>query len=377
MRIRGEWLGDTGLRRVMQMLTRAGHRALIVGGAVRNDLLQQPITDIDIATSARPETVAELAQAAAIKAVPTGIEHGTVTLVTGGRGYEVTTFRRDVETDGRRAVVAYTDAIEEDAARRDFTMNALYATPGGEVIDPVGGLDDLAVRRLRFVGDPATRIAEDYLRILRLYRFWAQYGDVNPATHAPALAAIRPHVAGLAQVSCERVGAEMRKLLAAPDPAPMLADMQDAGVLAAILPGADARLIPALIAHEGDAPPVALRRLAALGGDDPAGALRLSRNEARDLAAIRAGAGQPPDVAGYWLGAARGRDAMLLARSQGRVLPGDWAARVAQGAAAVFPVRAADLPGFSGKALGDKLRALEDEWIASGFTLSRNALLMR
>ena len=173
----------------------------------------------------------ELAEAAGLKAVPTGIAHGTVTLVADGRGFEVTTFRRDVETDGRRAVVAFSDRIEEDAARRDFTMNALYATRTGEVLDPVGGLPDLAARRLRFVGDPAQRIAEDYLRILRFYRFLACYGR---EADARALAACRELRAGLSGISRERIGHEMRKLLSAADPAPAVALMAEAGLAALV-----------------------------------------------------------------------------------------------------------------------------------------------
>lgn len=379
MQITGDWLAAPDLRRVLEMLTGAGNQALIVGGAVRNSLLGVPISDIDIATDARPDRVMDLARQAAIRAVPTGVAHGTVTLVVGGQGYEITTFRRDVETDGRRAVVAFADSVGDDARRRDFTINALYATPGGRVLDPTGGLDDLAARRLRFVGDPATRIAEDYLRILRLYRFWAQYGDPDPTTHAPALAAIRPHVAGLAQVSRERIGAEMRKLLAVPDPAPMLADMAASGVLEAVLPGASATHIPALIRAEtkAGAEADALRRLAVLGGADAVAALRLSRPEARSLSAIRAGAALPPGEAGYRLGLRQGRDALLAGAATGRTLPEGWQADLAAGAGAHFPVSAADLPQLSGAALGTRLHDLEADWIASGFALDRAALLGR
>nr|HRO15706.1 CCA tRNA nucleotidyltransferase [Paracoccus sp. (in: a-proteobacteria)] len=171
MRLPATITADPALQAVLAAL--APHRALIVGGAVRNALLGVPVDDIDIATDARPERVVELAKAAGLRPVLTGIEHGTITVVADGHGFEVTTFRRDVETDGRRAVVAFADSVEEDAHRRDFTINALYAEADGRVIDPVGGLSDLAERRLRFVGDPDERIAEDYLRILRFFRFFA------------------------------------------------------------------------------------------------------------------------------------------------------------------------------------------------------------
>ncbi|WP_374189447.1 CCA tRNA nucleotidyltransferase, partial [Paracoccus thiocyanatus] len=214
-RLSAPFLDDPALKRVLAALAAQGAQALVVGGAVRNALLGEPASDVDISTSARPQDTVRLAQAAGLRSVPTGIEHGTVTVIADGRGFEVTSFRRDVETDGRRAVVAYSDRIEDDAQRRDFTMNALYATASGEVLDPVGGLPDLAARRLRFVGDPRARIAEDYLRILRFFRLLAWYGR---EADLHALAACRELRQGLAGISRERIGHEMRKLLDAPRP---------------------------------------------------------------------------------------------------------------------------------------------------------------
>ena len=170
-RIKEAWVNDPDTQKVCAALTDGGAQALFVGGCVRNALLGVPVSDIDIATDARPERVVQLAEKAGIKAVPTGIDHGTVTLVSGGVPHEVTTFRRDVETDGRRAKIAYSDRVEEDAARRDFTMNALYARPDGTVLDPLGGLPDLRARRVRFIGRAEDRIREDYLRSLRFFRF--------------------------------------------------------------------------------------------------------------------------------------------------------------------------------------------------------------
>ncbi len=241
------WLDDPATRAVCRALTGSGHQALFVGGCVRNALLGRPVADIDIATDATPEEVMALAGAAGLHPVPTGIAHGTVTVVAEGRPFEVTTFRRDVETFGRRAVVAYTRDIAEDAARRDFTMNALYAGPDGTVVDPLGGLPDLLARRVRFVGDPAARIAEDYLRILRFFRIHAWYGDPASGLDADGLAACAAAQAGLARLSRERVGAETAKLLAAADPAPAVAAMAAAGILARVLPGADATPLAALV----------------------------------------------------------------------------------------------------------------------------------
>jgi poly(A) polymerase len=209
--------------------------ARFVGGVVRNALMGRPVDDIDIATPLTPDEMTKRLQAAKLKAVPTGIEHGTVTAVSNGKPFEVTTLRRDVSTDGRRAVVAFTQDWAEDAQRRDFTMNALYASAEGEIFDTVGGVADLQAGRVRFVGDPTTRIKEDYLRILRLFRFHAWYGKGE--LDAAALKAASAEKAGLQQLSGERVQKEMLKLLAAENPVPVLRIMAASGILNEILPG--------------------------------------------------------------------------------------------------------------------------------------------
>lgn len=377
MRIEGDWIKAPATQAVLAMLTAAGHQGWLVGGCVRDALVGRPVADVDIATDARPGRVVELAKAAGLRAVPTGIDHGTVTLIADGVPYEVTTFRRDVETDGRRATVAFADRLEDDAARRDFTMNALYADATGAVTDPVGGLADIAARRIRFVGDAETRVREDYLRILRFFRFHAWYGDPEAGMDADALAAIAANADGLDRLSKERIGHEMRRLLAAPDPAPALAAMQATGVLAQVLPGADPRFVAPLVHLEPEGlAPSWLRRLAALGGSVEG--LRLSKAEARGLdllrAAIEGGAG-PAELA-YRVGEGTARDAVLVRAASGLALASDWQAQIAAGAAARFPLAAADLmPDYQGAALGRKLAEHEARWIASGFTLSREQLL--
>jgi len=379
MRLSADWLHLPGTGAVMTALTRGGHGAWFVGGCVRNSLLGQPVSDIDITTDARPERVIALAEAAGIKAVPTGIEHGTVTLVADHRPYEITTLRRDVTTDGRRATFAFTDRLEEDAARRDFTMNALYADAGGHVIDPTGeGLADLAARRLRFIGAPEDRIHEDYLRILRFFRFHAWYADPESGLDPEGLAACAAGLDGLDRLSRERVGAEMKKLLAAPDPAPAVAAMAQTGVLMRCLPGADARLLPILVALE-TTPPDPIRRLAALGGNDVADRLRLSRAEAARLATLRdeMGTATPPAALAYRYGAEIARDIVVLRAALFETPPDDGAeAQIAKGAAAEFPVKPADLiPRLQGPALGAALKQMETRWIASGFALTREQLI--
>ena len=379
MKIAGEWIEAAHVQQVLHMLTDAGHQAFLVGGCVRNALLGQPVADIDISTDAMPERVVALAGATGLKAVPTGIEHGTITVIAEGVGHEITTFRRDVETDGRRAVVAFSTRIEDDAARRDFTMNALYADATGAVVDPMGGLADLWARRVRFVGDADERIREDLLRILRFFRFHAWYGDPEEGLDAEGLAACAANSAGIETLSRERIGHEMRRLLAAQDPSQSVAAMQATGILARVLPGADARALAPLVHLEPPYAPDWIRRLCVLGGTGHADGLRLSRAEARRAETLAAAlaAGESAAVTAYRHGAEIARDVVLvMAASAGTEPPAGWEDRVAQGTTAVFPVASGDLmPVFSGAALGARLRELEERWIASGFELSREQLL--
>lgn len=367
-RVSGPWLDNPGTQAVLAMLAAGGHRALVVGGCVRNALMGEPVADVDIATDAAPERVVALAEGAELRAVPTGIAHGTVTVVAQGQGHEVTTFRRDVEAFGRHARVEFGAALHDDAARRDFTMNALYAQADGTVIDPLGGLPDALARRVRFVGKAEDRISEDYLRILRFFRFLARYGDPALPSDAEALAACAAGVAGLARVSAERIGHELRKLLDAPAPGPAVAAMAGAGVLAAVLPGADPAALARLLALE-PAPGRWPRRLAALGVPGAAEALRLSRAEARDQERLAAVAGEGPGELGWRLGADLGTDAVLVrAARTGAPPPPDWAEAVDRGARAVFPLKPADLmPALSGPALGRALAQAERAWIAADF----------
>lgn len=379
MKITGDWLTHSGTQGLCRALEDAGHQALFVGGCVRNALMGVPVADVDIATDARPETVTRLAEAAGFRVVPTGIDHGTVTVIAEGVAHEVTTFRRDVETDGRHAVVAFALDVAEDAARRDFTMNAIYADARGLVVDPLGGLADLQARRLRFVGDAHQRIREDFLRILRFFRFYAHYGDPAGGLDAEALAACAELAEGIDGLSRERIGAELCKLLAAPDPAPSVAAMAQAGVLTRVLPGADARALAPLVHLEAGFLPRWQRRLAVLGGQDLEDRLRLSRTDAATVAAIRdaVGRGWSAAALGWKLGADSGADAVLArAALLESPLPPDWQAEVARGAQATMPVKAADLmPALQGPALGARLKEAEARWLSSDLRLTRDQLL--
>lgn len=364
--------------------------ARFVGGVVRNALLNKPVADIDIATPHRPEKVTELLQAAGIKAVPTGIEHGTITAVVKGKPFEVTTLRRDVATDGRHAVVAFTTDWALDAERRDFTMNALYADAEGNVFDTVGGVEDALAGRVRFVGDAQTRIREDYLRILRLFRFHAWYGQ-GPLD-ADAVFACEKEKAGLAKLSGERIAKEMLKLLEAENPLPVLIAMGEIGVLNEVVPGASdimrlRRLATIDIAR--GAVPDGLLRLAALLPSDRAVLVaqvvaarwKLSNaQKERLIAAASAAKDVTPftDQAQarrlkYWLGAERWQDQLMLALAEETRAPEHWRAILAATDdlnVPAFPLRGEDVlaRGVSpGPQVGKVLRAVESWWVEADF----------
>lgn len=388
--------GRRGLARVLDALDRDGEEARIVGGAVRDWLVGHAgRSDIDIATTAVPEEVIRRAKAAGLKPVPTGVEHGTVTLVADGEPFEVTTLREDVETDGRRAKVVFGRDWARDAQRRDFTMNALYLTRTGELIDLVGGERDACAGLVRFIGDADVRIREDYLRILRLFRFHAAFGRGPLDAHALA-AAIRNRD-GLAQLSRERVRAETFKLLVAPRAAEMLEQMQAADLLAPVLGGqGDVATFTRLTEIEAalGRTPDAVLRLGALAVRDVEDAkslrtgLRLSNNEGDRLLAL-AGPAATPGMCEkgqkaflYRFGRQKFDDRALIAFARSGALLGDegWRALIDLAETweiPVFPLSAADFMerGLNpGPALGKALKAAEEAWIEAGFPMDEAAL---
>ncbi|MEO0918597.1 MAG: CCA tRNA nucleotidyltransferase, partial [Pseudomonadota bacterium] len=335
-RITADWITQDASQKVCRLLADAGHQAWFVGGCVRNALLGEPVADLDLSTNALPVEVAALAEKAKLKVIPTGIDHGTVTVLVDHIPFEITTFRRDVATDGRRATVAFADNMKDDARRRDFTMNALYAGPDGLVADPLGGLADLLARRVRFIEDADQRIKEDYLRILRFFRFHAWYGHNGP--DADGLAACAANIDGLRQLSVERVTSEMLKLLAAPNPAPAMASMAETGAHVQILPGADATTLAVLVHVEEQAglSPDPMRRLAILGGA-PETDLRLSKEQGRYLEQVRAEIS--PAEAAYRFGVDIGMDRLAInAASLGHEIADEDAQSVRKAAAQTFPL---------------------------------------
>jgi len=406
-RIEAAWLEDPSLQKLLAALSEGGEEARIAGGAVRNALLGEPVADVDVATTTVPDETIRRAKAAGFRVVPTGYEHGTVTVIDAGKAYEVTTLRADVETDGRRAKVQFGRDWAADAARRDFTINAIYARADGEIVDLVGGLQDIETGTLRFIGDAEKRIAEDYLRILRFFRFYAWYGRGRPDPQGlKACAKLRD---GMKKLSAERVWAELKKLLSAPDPSRALLWMRQTGVLTVILPetekwGIDT--IHGLIDTEralGWTPDAMLRLAAMIPPDvervrELAKRLRLSNQEAARLE-MWATAPEPPHDMGegefrkllYREGAEgiiwRLKLAIVTCRSraadEGKALEkfagfqrllsiaNSW--RKPQ-----FPVSGKDLLalGFEpGVTIGQTLADLERKWVESGFSLPREKLM--
>ena len=392
-----EWLKRPETARVFEVLSGDGIETRAVGGAVRDALLGGDVTEVDFATTAVPEKVMARVRKAGLKAVPTGIAHGTVTVIADGVPFEVTTLRRDVETFGRHAKVAFTEDWAEDARRRDFTLNALYAGRDGTLFDPLGGYEDLVAGRVRFIGDAQARIKEDYLRILRFFRFNAYYGK-GALDDVGLLACVRQR-GGLAQLSAERVCGELKRILVAPQAVPAVEALFDYGLLTEILGSAPrlarfARLvaIETALGREASAP----LRLAALAvfvaEDAPRLAARFKLSNA-DQALLALGAeetldrGLPDESAAKELLYRRGADAyaprvlLAWAASGAAADDADWGRAFGlpeRWQVPEFPVRGPDVTAVAnlkGPKLGEMLRRLEQAWIDGGFAMDRDQLL--
>jgi len=384
-----------GLRAVFDAISKAGGEARMVGGCVRNALLGEAVHDIDIATNLTPERVVEAAGAAGLKSVATGIEHGTVTIVSDGTGFEVTTLRHDVETDGRKATVKYTDDWSADAARRDFTLNALYCSTDGNISDPLGGFADLESRTIRFVGDPDARISEDYLRILRFFRFISQYG--RGEVDADGLAACARLKDGLEQLSRERVGQEFRKLLCGVRASEVAALMNETGVSRALFEvDLNDKLLASVTARADLLGVTAdyttlLATALPLTADKLSSLLRLDNNQTRLLNELQSVVPPSPGlrdierkVVLYQMRADTWPRAVLLSWSilgYGEdeewmrlfTLPDVWQRPV-------FPVKGSDVLAAgveAGPQVGKTLKVLEDLWMAGGFMLNRDELVSK
>jgi poly(A) polymerase len=374
------WMDEPAVQALLAALSRGGIAARFVGGCVRNTVLGQPVDDIDLAVDKPPETVMRALEAADLRVVPTGLRHGTVTAIVKGRPFELTTLRRDVETDGRRAVVAFTDDWRADAERRDFTFNAMYADPDGTIWDPFDGRADLLAGRVRFIGDPDQRISEDRLRVLRFFRFHAWFG--KPPLDGAGFDACRRNAGALSSLSAERVAKELLRLLAAPAPADALEAMAEAGALDHWLPEyAGTARLKGLIAREDS--PDRLRRLAAIVSSPAATAvakrLKLSTQDSLRLQ-LMLEASAPGELANhrvalYRLGTRLFIDRVLL---EG---PGDWQAALTLArhwTPPELPISGADALALGlkpGPRVGALLEAVERWWIAGDFSADRAACL--
>ncbi len=396
---RHKWLQGNGVKAIFEALPDGSAR--FVGGCVRNSLLGESIGDIDIACQLKPENIKTKLEAAGLKVIPTGIEHGTLTIVHEGVPYEITTLRKDVETDGRRAVIAYTDDWAEDAQRRDFTINALYADAQGELYDPTGeGLEDIKSRKFRFVGDADLRVREDYLRILRYFRFLARYAGQDKVD-ATALKACRENRAGLKQLSSERVWAELKKILSADDPRRAVRIMLTNEILGSVLPeasnaeGLDRMVV--LEQKEKLEPDYLLRLMAMSGRDELAltrlsKRLKLSNNEKMRLLAW-AGNAVPFKIgmddktlkqSVYASGPQTAYDRLVIraAGEEDPILQSQWmkqAEFALNWDIPIFPLGGKDLKkaGLSdGPEMGRVLKALKELWVRSGFTADKDKLLI-
>jgi poly(A) polymerase len=377
---KADWQARPEMRRLLRVLGAGAGETRFVGGCVRDTLLGLAVSDIDLATRIEPDGVVDRLTESGIKAVPTGIAHGTVTAVIGGRPVEITTLRRDVATDGRRATIAFTHDWRQDAARRDFTINALTADPANrDLFDYFGGLDDLGARRVRFIGDPLTRIAEDHLRILRFFRFHGRFGVGQP--DAAALDACTARANDLMALSRERIADELLKLLALDDPAPTVRLMVSRGILAPVLPEiGDVGPLEHLVGAERMAgvAPHPLRRLAALLPPDPAvvaavaSRLRLSKKAQKRLVLAADGSGGDPRRLAYRIGSEAAVDRLLLAGETGaglEALEGWQAPRL--------PLTGGDLIAMGlapGPEVARTLQAVERQWEEQGFSADREAV---
>ena len=350
MKISADWLTKPSTQLVMQILLSGGYEAFFVGGCVRNTLFDFQATDIDISTSATPKRVMELMSQAGLKTIPTGIDYGTVTVVADKQNYEITTFRKDIETDGRRAKVKFSGSVLEDAKRRDFSINAIYSEQDGTILDPLDGIADIAKKRIKFIGDPHARIKEDYLRILRFFRFLALFGRENE-THEIEIAAINDLRDGLDTISAERKSDEILKLFAAPNPQYSIFLMETADISSKIFDAYDYKSLNNLKELEDrlQVSPCATRRLAAYTKDNLKSQLRFSNKITKAHKVLREEAIGKKDAAelSYRYNEKIALDSILVRSSLHSTEPSkNVYHRIKLGSVAKFPVKSVDLAEY-------------------------------
>ena len=380
MKISANWLRKPSTQSIMEILISDGHEAYFVGGCVRDTLFNLKTTDVDIATSAHPKKVLEIMKKAGLKAIPTGIDHGTVTVVADQHSYEITTFREDIETDGRKSKVKFSKSLKEDAKRRDFSINAIYCEHDGTILDPLGGLDDIAEKRITFIGDPYERIKEDYLRILRFFRFAALY-SANKKFHEIEISALSDLKDGLDIISAERKSDEIFKLFAAPNLIFSISLMEKTNIVPKVFHTYCFNSLANLqdIESRHEISPCATRRLAAYTEDNLKLHLRFSNKTAKTHKILRDEAKGSKGAAelSYRYNEKLALDIVLVRASlQGTEFSKEIFNQIKLGSTVEFPIKSSDIAEyFSGPKLGEILAFLEQKWIESDFTLNRTKLL--
>ena len=376
-----KWLRNPSAQKLSKLYKNFGYQVLFVGGCVRNTILKMPVTDIDLATDAQPEEIIKIAKENNIRFVPTGLAHGTITLIIDNKNYQITTFRTDFDHDGRYAKVEFTESLLLDASRRDLTINALYCNHVGEVIDPLNGLDDIKKQKIKFIGNPNERIKEDNLRILRFFRFQAIYGNKNLEIDSIALEACHNHKSKLAALSKERITSELRKILSAPNPLEVIIKMNETGVLNELFQKVSIDSLEAYLKTEEKFKIKInwLGRLLSLQVTQEEESLKLTRCEFKFLKQTKSAIENQINVLefSYYNGVENGKIYSILQNFRHNIiLSKNLLNQINSLATKKFPITAKDLmPEISGKKLGEALRSLEDRWIKSNFTLSKKELL--
>lgn len=376
-----KWLRNPSAQKLSKLYKNFGYQVLFVGGCVRNTILKMPVTDIDLATDAQPEEIIKIAKENNIRFVPTGLAHGTITLIIDNKNYQITTFRTDFDHDGRYAKVEFTESLLLDASRRDLTINALYCNHVGEVIDPLNGLDDIKKQKIKFIGNPNERIKEDNLRILRFFRFQAIYGNKNLEIDSIALEACHNHKSKLAALSKERITSELRKILSAPNPLEVIIKMNETGVLNELFQNVSIDSLEAYLKTEEKFKINInwLGRLLSLQVTQEEESLKLTRCEFKFLKQTKSAIENQIHVLefSYYNGVENGKIYSILQNFRHNIiLSKNLLNQINSLATKKFPITAKDLmPEISGKKLGEALRSLEDRWIKSNFTLSKKDLL--
>ena len=376
-----KWLRNPSAQKLSKLYKSFGYQVLFVGGCVRNTILKMPVTDIDLATDAQPEEIIKIAKENNIRFVPTGLAHGTITLIIDKKNYQITTFRTDFDHDGRYAKVEFTESLLLDASRRDLTINALYCNHVGEVIDPLNGLNDIKKQKIKFIGNPNERIKEDNLRILRFFRFQAIYGNKNLEIDSIALEACHNHKSKLAALSKERITSELRKILSAPNPLEVIIKMNETGVLNELFQNVSIDSLEAYLKTEEKFKINInwLGRLLSLQVTQEEESLKLTRCEFKFLKQTKSAIENQIHVLefSYYNGVENGKIYSILQNFRHNIiLSKNLLNQINSLATKKFPITAKDLmPEIRGKKLGEALRSLEDRWIKSNFTLSKKELL--